>query len=160
MNWAFINIIVAAIAFKSAFNRCLVSACVVFILLVLALCIALEVKLDGVWSFALGSMLYALPCIAAYSTKFTKKRAFMALFSCLLMLLELLAAYLWLTDSYAIVGLLYRPTALVLYSLLAIACFWGSNGQLHKRDGSYIDWHKYNMDHGQIDRMGFKRGRR
>lgn len=158
--WAFINLLVAAIALKAALKRCLVSACVVFGLLVISLCVALKVELSGLWSFALGSMLYALPCIAAFSSKFTKKRAFIALFSCLLMLLELLAAYLWLIDSYASVGLFYRSTAIALYIFLAIACFRGSNGRLHKRDGSYFNRHKYNMDHGQIDRMGFKRVRR
>ena len=158
--WAFINLLVAAAAIKSAFNRCAVSCCLVFSLLVLALCISFDVKLTGLWSFALGSMLYALPCIAAFSSQFTKKRAFMALFSCLLMLLEFVAAYLWFVDCYGLVGVFYRPLAFILYSVLAIACLWGNNGHTTKRDGGCIDWHKYNMDNRQIDRMGFKRGRR
>lgn len=158
--WLYINLITAALAAKGAFNKCLVSTSVVFCCLVLAIQMAYEVRLSGIWSFVVGSMLYSLPCIMAFSTKFTKKKAFMALFSAALMLLEFIAMYLWLVDSYAITVAFYRPTALALYSLLAIACFWGSNGNSVKRNGGYTNWHKFNMDHGQIDLMGFKGGSR
>ena len=142
MQWAFINLLVAVTAIQGAYNKCLVSACVVFSLLILSLCLFLEVKLSGLWSFVLGTMLYALPCIAAYSSAFTKKRAAMAICSALLMLLEVLAAYLWLVDSYAIVGAYYRPIALALYSFLAVVCFWNSNGTLCKFAASLGNRHK------------------
>lgn len=82
----------------------------------------------------------------------------MALCCALLMLLELLAAYLWLIDSYAIVGVFYRPAALALYLLMAVACFWGSNGRLNKRNGGYNSWHKRYIGNGQATNMVFKKG--
>jgi len=160
MIWAYINLFIAVIAVKGAFNKCLVSASVVLCFFIIGLFQFFDLVPLGLYSFAFGSMVYALPCIAAFNSKFTRKNGVIALSLCLLMLLELLAAYLWLIDFYAIVGSFYRPVALALYSLVVVACFRGSNGRLHKRDGSYFNRHKYNMDHGQIDRMGFKRARR
>lgn len=158
--WPYINLAIAALAAKGALNRCTVSISIVISFLIIGLFQLLDLVPSNLYSFAFGSVVYALPCVVAYSLKFTKKRAFMALFSCLLMLLEFVAAYLWLIDSYASVGLFYRPTALALYSLLAIACFWGSNGKRQHSDGGYNNRHKYHIGFREVDRMGFKRGGR
>lgn len=158
MYWAYINLGIAAIAIRGALNHCLVSIAVVFSFFIISVCIFFEVELPGMLWFAFGAMLYSLPCIAAFSSPYTPKRAFMALCCALLMLLELLAAYLWVIDYYAIVGSFYRPVALVLYLLMAVACLWGSNGQLWKRNGSYNSWHGIYMGIRQIAHMVFKKG--
>ena len=156
--WPYINLVIAALAVKGAYNRCFVSVSVVFSFVIIGLFQLLDLVPSDLHSFAFGSVAYALPCVVAFSSPFTKKRAFIALFSCLLMLLEFLAAYLWLADSYTNVGLFYRPTALVLYSLMAVACIWGSNGRLHKRNGSYSNRHKHFMGSRQANYMGIKGG--
>lgn len=158
MFWAYINLVIAIIAIRGVLKRCLVSATVVITFFIISLCVFLKVELTGMMSFALGAMLYSLPCIAAFSSPYTPKRALMALCSALLMLLELLAAYLWLIDSYAIVGVFYRPSALALYLLMAIACLWGSDGRLHQRNGGYNSWHKYILGNRKATHMVFKGG--
>lgn len=143
---------------KGAFNRCLVSIAVVFSFLVISLCIFVNLEITGMMSFAFGSMLYSLPCIAAFSSPYTPKRALMALCCAFLMLLEFAAAYLWVINSYAIVSSFYRPAALALYLLMAVACFWGSNGRLYKRNGGYNSWHKFINRGYKASNMVFRKG--
>lgn len=143
---------------KGAFNRCLVSIAVVFSFFAIGLFQLLDLVPSDLYSFVFGSVLYALPCVIAFSSPYTPKRALMALCCALLMLLEFIAAYLWVINSYAIVGVFYRPAALALYLLMAIACLWGSNGRLNKRNGGYNFRHKRFIGNGQATNMVFKKG--